>query len=430
MIRGYRRRSILLALGIVVVVAAFAVGRVARASPGGPFTGTIVVGSAPLGVVSDTRTGHAFVANADSDSVTMIDTTRGTVVRTIDVGGTPGVLAVDGRTGHTFVVTSSRTGPESVSMLDSHTGRLVRTTQVGQVAGYGTGTIAIDERRGRVIVTDDYEGRVSVLDARSGAVRRTFTAGLDPTGVAIDPRSGRAYVTDTSENKVLVLDVARGRVLRTLPVAGSPIAVRVDASTGRLFVTGYDAQTSVGGVAEIDGRSGRVLMGAGKASSAVVADPRTGALYTVDVATDSVFVTTPRSPMARKVVSWGGGDTPATAAWPRPATVDPRTGYLFVLMDACGQRLTPSVAGCVRVIDPRAGQLVATIPVGRAPSALAIDGATGRVFVANSQGGSGVQAEADWVPSWLRDHLSWFLAPRATGGGSTAGTVSVFDAPP
>jgi len=382
-----------------------------------------------MGLMIDNRTGHTFVADAQSDSVSMIDTTRGTVMRTIDVGGTPGVLAVDGRTGRTFVVTSSRVGPESVSMLDSRTGRLLRTTPVGQVAGYGTGALAIDERRGRVIVTDDYEGRVSVLDARTGAVQRTFIAGLDPTGVAIDPRSGHAYVADTSENKVLVLDVARGRVLRTLSVAGSPIAVRVDAATGRLYVTGYDANTSVGGVAALDVRTGRVLVGAGKASSAVVADPRTGALYTVDVATDSVLVTTPRSPMARTVVSWGGGDTPAMAAWPRPATVDPRTGYLFVLMDACGQRFTPSVAGCVRVIDPRAGRLVATIPVGRAPSALAFDGVTGRVFVANSKGGSGARAEANWVPSWLRDHLSWLLAPGTTDGSFTTGTVSIFDAP-
>ncbi|MDQ2828061.1 MAG: hypothetical protein M3Y74_03315, partial [Chloroflexota bacterium] len=134
-----RRRSILLALSLVVVVAAVAVGCVARANPGGPFTGTIVVGAAPLGLVIDNQTGHTFVANAQDDSVSMIDTTRGIVLRTIDVGGKPGAMAVDGRTGHAFVVISPLTGPESVSMLDSHTGRLLRTTPVGQAAGYGAG---------------------------------------------------------------------------------------------------------------------------------------------------------------------------------------------------------------------------------------------------------------------------------------------------
>ena len=365
---GYRRRSILLTLGLVVVVAAVAVARVARASPGGPFTGTIVVCAAPQGMVIDNGTGHTFVANTQDDSVSMIDTTRGTVLRIIDVGGKPRAMAVDGRVGRVFVVISPLAGPESVSMLDSYTGRLLRTTPVGQVAGYGAGAIAIDERRGRAIVTDDYESRVRVLDARRGVVQRTFTAGLDPTGVAIDLISGYAYVADTSANKVRVLDVARGRVLRALPVAGGPVAVRVDAATGRLYVTGYDANTSVSGMTVLDARDGRVLMGAGKASSVVLTDPRGAALYTVDFSTDSAFITTPRSAMARKIVSWGGGDTPAMAAWPRPATFDPRTGDIFILMDACGQRLTPTVAGCVRVIDPRAGQLVATIPVGRAPA--------------------------------------------------------------
>ncbi len=66
-------------------------------------------------------------------------------------------------------------------------------------------------------------------------------------------------------------------VLRIL-VWGSLVAVQVDAATGRLSVTGYDAQTWVGGVTEFDGRSGRVLMGAGNVSSVVVADPRSAAL--------------------------------------------------------------------------------------------------------------------------------------------------------
>jgi len=430
MMRRYRRQAILFALGSVVVVAAFVVA-VARASQGGPFTGTIVVRAGLLSLVIDSRSGHTFVVNANSDSISMIDTARGTVVRTIDVGGQPGMLAVDGRTGHAFVLTSSHTtGPASVDMLDSHTGLLLRTTPVGQAAGYGASALTIDEQRGRVIVTDGYESRVSVLDARTGVVLRAFTAGLDPSGVTIDPRSGQAYVADSSENKVLVLDVAHGRVLRVLPVAGSPSAMGLDASATHLYVTGHDLTTSAGSMAALDVRSGRVLVSAGEAS-VVVADLRTGALYSVDSAVDSLFVTAPHTPTARKVVSWGGFDSPATVGGGTgPATIDPRTGRIFILMEACGQRLTPSVTGCVRVVDPRAGLLIATIPVGRAPSALAIDSVTGRVFVTNSQWRDAeVRIEADWAPSWLRDRFPWLLAPSAGKGGPATGTVSVFDAP-
>ena len=421
-IRGDWRRSTLVGLATVAAVAGV---WMVRAGPGTPFTGTITVGSAPLSMVIDARSGHTFVANTRSDSVSMMDTARGTVVRTVAVDGEPGALAVDGRDGRVFVVTTSRTGPESVSTLDSETGQLLRTTPVGQAAGYGTGAIAVDERRGRVVVTDDYESRVSVLDARRGTVQRTFSAGLDPTEVTVDARTGLAYVADTSEDKVLVLDVARGRVLRTFSVAGSPIAVGVDPATGLLSVTGYDEATSTGSVTWLDSHSGRVVLATAKVSSVVVADPHVAALYTVDAATDSVFVTTRRSSTARKIVSWGAGD----ALMMTSVTVDPRTGRLFILMDTCGQRLTPTVTGCVRVIDPRAGRLVATILVGGGPRALAIDGATGRIFVTNSRGEPSTGARADWIPPWLRDHLSWLPMLGAPATGTTAGTVSVFNVP-
>src|SRR5437763_17105889 len=69
------------------------------------------------------------------------------VVGTVSVGSTPVSLAVDARTGRAFVVNN---GDNSVSVIDSYRGRLLRTVGVGP----GPTTVVVDEPGRRVLVTN------------------------------------------------------------------------------------------------------------------------------------------------------------------------------------------------------------------------------------------------------------------------------------
>jgi DNA-binding beta-propeller fold protein YncE len=89
-----------------------------------------------------------------------------------------------------------------VSVLDTRTGSVLSTTTVGMTPQ----AIAIDAHAERVYIANagvqdgrgvvTVRGSVSVLDARSGALLRTLTAGLSPQAVGVDERSGRAFVVD------------------------------------------------------------------------------------------------------------------------------------------------------------------------------------------------------------------------------------------
>ena len=57
---------------------------------------------------------------------------------------------------------------------------------------------------------------VSVLDAHTGAVRRTVPGGVRPLHVAMDARTGRAFVPGIAGATVSILDTRTGTVLRTL----------------------------------------------------------------------------------------------------------------------------------------------------------------------------------------------------------------------
>jgi YVTN family beta-propeller protein len=92
-------------------------------------TGTITVGTHPAGAVLDAHTGRLFVADADSDEVSVIDTAAGRVVRTIglapyhgaSVGSNPVGLALSADGGTLYVANS---GNNDIDVVDVAHGRV------------------------------------------------------------------------------------------------------------------------------------------------------------------------------------------------------------------------------------------------------------------------------------------------------------------
>jgi len=54
--------------------------------------------------------------------------------------------------------------------------------------------LVLAPRTGRAIVVDDVTARVSVLDARSGAILHTIHVGPEPVAALVDERAGHALV--------------------------------------------------------------------------------------------------------------------------------------------------------------------------------------------------------------------------------------------
>ncbi len=364
------------------------------------------------------------------------------LIRTVRVGPGPFALALDARRGHVFVVNNGRTlGTGSVAVLDAATGRVVRmalATGLAEFNGYDSRVVAVDSRVGRVFVLDTGKGpgvdrgSVVVLDAATGQVRGRTRVGLEPADIAVDERRGRVVVSGAG---ITVLDSATGQVLRTLRIDGDPLAL--DGRTGRVFVAqGY------GGVYVLDEGTGAVLrhdplIGV---SSAVAVDSRAGVAVVYGYGSKDapleglISLLDTRTGRVRRIVSLGAGPraynntigidgargravvtecplqydvgpgpcdvgvldtrrgrvlhTTGLAATSLgvgagPVAVDARRGLAFATTVAAGYDGFPAGPSMVVVLDLDTGRVRAQIRVGRLAVALAVDEQRGRLFVAN-----------------------------------------------
>jgi len=226
---------------------------------------------------ADRRAGRVFVTELDSATLHAIDAASGRALWTAVLD--PALRRVDNRpvlrsplvdeqTGRLFVA-DFRTG--AISTLLSATGRRVRTIYVP--AG-GVDMAAIAPTR-RVFVF--HGGQVSVLDGTSGQLVATRAIGhvFDYGPAVVDQRSGRVFLSNGRTNSVTVLDGLTGRVIRRVTVGKNPTLPVVDegaGSAGQVRVwsigpIGRSGTTGAGTTAVLDGRGVLVRTVAGNAGA-------------------------------------------------------------------------------------------------------------------------------------------------------------------
>ena len=149
----------------------------------------IRIGLPPVAVGVDKRGGRVFVLDAATATVRVLAAATGQLLSTVAVGPHSGP-ALTRPPDTQDVVPDRRDGPASMLYIvaDDPPGAL----------------LAVDGWRGRVIVastttavhatTTMPAGQVSVVDARSGTVLRTIPIGGAPVAVAVDERRGRVVV--------------------------------------------------------------------------------------------------------------------------------------------------------------------------------------------------------------------------------------------
>ncbi len=399
--QGVRVRSAVMALVVLVVLGC--TGWWVAGAETSPVLGTIDLSDAgsPTSVVVDQRSGRAIVTGFDP-TIGVIDTHDGRLVRVLRVGGRNNRLAVDARTRHTFVVSMGGQGSPTrapgagqVTTLDTRSGTIVRTVTVGLQAS----AVAADERTEHVFVASIGAttrtgalrglGRVSMVDAGSGALLGVSTVGFQPVAVAVAARTGRAFILNERGNSVSVLDTRTGAVIRTVPVGNSPLAVAVDETTGRVFVTNPGGWPAPGTVSVLDARTGAVLrtVTVGLSLDAVAVDERSGHVFVTGA--QSVHMLDATSGSVLQTVSVGGSPfAVAVDSGAGRAFVTGTDGGIFAAIHRVAPGQPPEWAGYVAVFDTRSGALVRTVRVGRDPRGVAVDEGTGRVFVANAWGTS------------------------------------------
>ena len=180
----------------------------------------IHLGAFPLSVAVNQATDTIYVLNPGTPStVSVIDGARCNATRrggcrrvppTVTVGNAANLegLAVDEATDTVYVV---NTADDTVSVIDGAACNAATTSGCGQtpttvaVGDQNFGSVAVDQTRHLVYVTNGLDDTVSVIDGSTcngtthtscGQPQPTVPAGAGPSTIAVDPDSHDAYVLD------------------------------------------------------------------------------------------------------------------------------------------------------------------------------------------------------------------------------------------
>jgi YVTN family beta-propeller protein len=282
----------------------------------------VPVGAGPVSIGVNTRTGRAYVVNADDGTVSVIDGNADTVVATVAVGSHPYSIAVNSVTGlayisHTFSdqTTILDCATNAVSNLRTGSSDLIEIDPYGNVTylmGYESSTLtmldgvtrslisipvgmhewglAFDESAGAVYVARTGAAEVAVLK-RFASVPEAIPTGHIPCALAFNPKMKRAYVANYGDNSVTVIDTEMDRAIATVPAGDRPQAIAFDAVRNLVLV----ANTHDDVVTVLDGSTyaERGKLSAGRHPYALALDSDSGSLYVADLDRDRPFTIIP-----------------------------------------------------------------------------------------------------------------------------------------
>ncbi|MCK2053755.1 YncE family protein [Methylobacterium sp. 37f] len=224
-----------------------------------------------------------------------------------------------------------------------------------------------------VYVASQGAGTLVALAPGPSVSASPVVVGRSPAQVAPGP-NGLLYLTHPDARQISVFDARRGSLVRTFPVDGQPFGIAVSADGARLFVGDWAGDRVMRLSAETGALEGTVSVG--KEPAALVLDRR-GRLYVADRESRQVSVVD--SLRLERIATIPVGEAPFALA------LDPTEDRLYVANVR---------SGTVSVIDTVASRTIATFAIGGMPYGVAVSPDGGLILVTNQQGGTLVVVDA------------------------------------
>ena len=338
-------------------------------------TKTIPVGKGPLGIAVNTVTNKIYVANEQDGTVSVIDGASDTVVATPPAGNLPSFVAVNPLTNSIYIC---NVGGDSVSVINGGTDTVIATVIGPNSANLGLlGALAVNPATNKIYVVSipvSGPSSLAVIDGASNAMTGTVLVGNTSTSpfqtvIAVNPISNKIYVANVADNTVSVVDGSSDSVLATVPVGNAPEGLAVNPVTNRVYVTNLFPNSSNSNfVTIIDGVNDKAL--------AAVPTSVPSSAPVVNVVTNQVYVVaTGLNPKSITVIDGATNSTTTVTVGNAPSgvAVNPITNKVYVANQN---------DATVSVIDGATNNAT-SVATGNLPQSVAVNPVTGQVFVAN-----------------------------------------------
>lgn len=231
----------------------------------------------------------------------------------------------------------------------------------------------------------------------------SIAVGREPNAIAIDPSTNRIFVVNAGSGNASVIDGEQNRVIATVPTDTRPYAISIDAILHRAYATNTfsDKITAIDGTTNtakqlpfgskdfvetdarrhfafftsyedpaltiIDASESRHRADLGLSHPwGLAVDEQRGTIYITEISKDTLVAYHEES---------GKQETAPTGAMPSAVAIDMAANRIYV---------ANYVGDSVTVLDGAALKPLATIPAGHHPQAIAVDSRRHRIFVANT----------------------------------------------
>lgn len=184
--------------------------------------------------------------------------------------------------------------------------------------------IATDPRTGHVFVIEGDPGKITVIDPKTDAVAATITVGEGMEYGAADGR-GSLYIAGVQKKDLLRIDARTNGVVARWPTPDCvlPHGLAIDKTGRRVFMGCINSLMMV-----VDADSGRVIaeLPIGKGSDAIAYDPKRKRVFSPNGVDGTLTVFQQTSPDAYQLL-----ETIPTAVTGRTLALDPASGRLFIV---------------------------------------------------------------------------------------------------
>lgn len=224
---------------------------------------SVPVQANPVGVAVNPAGSRVYVTNSGSNSVSVIETGKHTVVPVAD--------------------------PSNIGSTIPYIGLGIGKTPWG---------IAVSTSGDKVYVANSGDNSVSVIDAASNTVSKNNVpvGGKKPYGIAVNPKKPRLYVTNYDDNSVAVIDTGNDSFLTLVNLNGysfnKPYGIAVDPAGNYVYVVNKGDGATLGTVSVIDAVNDKVIHSAnvGKGPTGVAVSPAGDKVYVVNSSDHTVSV--------------------------------------------------------------------------------------------------------------------------------------------
>lgn len=172
-------------------------------------------GQSPSGVAVSADGAVVVTADRDSNQVSFIDTASGATIARVAVGERPFGVAFSPDGAHVYV---ANVGGDSVSVIDAASHAVIATGAVG------SHPYAAVETRGKLFVTDQYGGTVTVLGGNGTERLAQLESGEYPEGIDVGSDGRFVYVAHWFDNALTKIDAETLEIVGSVVVGDGPRA--------------------------------------------------------------------------------------------------------------------------------------------------------------------------------------------------------------